>query len=62
MNELERRCTETLIQYYGRRLWISSAVYKCDASLFCIELEKRIEGTRAELKRYEALSRSLAIS
>ena len=56
MNELDKRCTETLIQYYGRLLWISSEVHKCDGSLFRIELEKRIEGTRAELKRCEALS------
>ena len=56
MNELEKRCTETLIHYYGRLLWIRNEVHNCDASLFCIELEKRIEGTRAELKRHEALS------
>ena len=56
MNELEKRCTETLIQYYGRLLWIRSEVHKCDASLLCIELEKRIEGTRAELKWHEALA------
>ena len=56
MNELEKRCTETLIQYYGRLLWIRSEVHKCDASLFCIELEKRIEGARAELERQETLS------
>jgi hypothetical protein len=56
MNELEKRYTETLIQYYGRLLWIRSEVHKCDASLFCIELEKRIDGTRAALKRREALS------
>jgi hypothetical protein len=36
--------------------WISSEAHKCDASLLCIELEKRIEGTRAELIRHEALS------
>jgi hypothetical protein len=39
----------------------SKAVIKCaecfDASPYCIELEKRIEGTRAELKWHEALSR-----
>ena len=62
MNELEQRCTETLIQYYGRLLWISSEVHKCEANLFCIELEKRLEATRAELKRHEALSHLLAIS
>jgi hypothetical protein len=56
MKELEKRRTETLIQYYGRLLWIRSEVHKCDASRFCIELEKRIEGTLAELKRREALS------
>ena len=56
MKELEKRRTETLIQYYGRLLWIRSEVHKCDASLFCIELEKRIDGTRAALKRHEALS------
>jgi hypothetical protein len=56
MNELEKRYTETLIQYYGRLLWIRGEVHKCDASLFCIELEKRIEGARAELERQEALS------
>ena len=56
MNELEKRCTETLIQYYGRLLWIRSEVHKRDAILFCMELEKRIEGTRAELIRHEALS------
>jgi hypothetical protein len=55
MNELEKRCTETLIQYYGRLLWIRSEAHKCNASLFCIELEKRSEGTRAELNRHEAL-------
>jgi hypothetical protein len=57
---LEKRCTETLIQYYGRLLWIRSEVHKCaecfDGSPFCVELEKHIEGTRAELKRHEALS------
>ena len=58
---LEKRCTETLIQYYERLLWIRSEVHKCaecfDASSYCIELEKLIEGTRAELKWHEALSR-----
>ena len=60
MNELKKRCTETLIQYYGRLLWVRSEVHKCaecfDASSFCIELEKRIDGTRAELNPHEALS------
>ena len=56
MNALEKRCTETLIQYYGGLLWISSEACKCDASLFRIELEKCIEETRAKLKRHEALS------
>jgi hypothetical protein len=56
MNGLEKRCTETLIQSYGRLLWIRSEIHKCDANLFCIELEQRIEGTRAELKRRETLS------
>jgi hypothetical protein len=58
---LEKRCTETLIQYYGHLLWIRSEVQNCaeclDASPSCIELERRIEGTRAELKWHEALSR-----
>jgi hypothetical protein len=57
---LEKRCAETLIQYYGRPLWIRSEVQNCaeclDASPFCIELERRIDGTRAELKWHEALS------
>jgi hypothetical protein len=55
MNELEKLCTETL-QYYGRLLWISREGHKCDAGPFCIELEKRIEETRGELKRHVALS------
>jgi hypothetical protein len=39
MNELENRYTETLIQYYGRLLWISSEIHKCDASLFSSSLK-----------------------
>jgi hypothetical protein len=37
-------------------LWISSEIRNCDASPFYIELEKRIEETRTEVKRHEALS------